>query len=149
MTERQWLWINFGSVTAFIFFILLSLITGGQDALVIMTEILAVLALIVAGVTIVYHRSEAMWVAVAAAAYIVPWGVFAAGYELAVEQTTSYYHLWFIFFYIAFTAAVVFLRKSFKQLNDEFKLFPVFLLFFHAMLLLYMIFLHIWWLLPF
>ncbi|WP_431800344.1 hypothetical protein [Halobacillus andaensis] len=148
MTVRQWVWVNFGSTAAFVLFVLLTLSTGGLPALVVMTEIIGFLALLVAITTIIYHRNEAMWMAVSVTAYMVPWLVFAIGYELNIGEDSNYYHLWFVLFYMALTGAIVFLKKSFLELEDQFKLFPVFLLFFHAMLLIFMIVLHIWWLLP-
>ncbi|MFG6149591.1 hypothetical protein [Halobacillus sp. B23F22_1] len=149
MTERQWIWINVGNVIAFLTFVLLSLSTGGQRAIVVLTETMGVLALVFAIITVIYRKSEYKWFALCAIAYLAPWAVFAIGYETGITAASSYYHLGFLFFYIVMIASIVFLKISFQKLHEQFKLMPVFLLFFHAILLLFVMVIHIWWLLPF
>ncbi|GGF16497.1 hypothetical protein GCM10010954_13900 [Halobacillus andaensis] len=149
MTERQWIWINVGNIIAFLMFVLLSLSTEGQRAIVVLTETIGVLALVFAIITLIYGKAEFKWFAVCGIACLAPWVVFAIGYETGITATTNYYHLGFMLFYIVMIASIVFLKISFQKLHDEFKLIPVFLLFFHAILLIYIMVIHIWWLLPF
>ncbi len=152
MEERYWLWINLGGVSAFGLFILISLCTAingpAQGALVIISEIIALLSFIFAGVTLYYIKDRQRWFAVSVLSFIGVWIAFGIGYEVGVDQDTNNGWIWFYLYYVVFIASLVLLRYSYAKIKGLFKLAPVFFIFFNAMLTLYMVTIHIWFMLP-
>ncbi|MFC7062701.1 hypothetical protein [Halobacillus seohaensis] len=149
MSEKQWIWINLGGILTFGLFLLISLITRGQNALVVMTEIIGFITLIFAIITFIYIKNDNRWLCISIIAYTIPWIVFGVGYEIGIEESMNNFNLWFAIFYGFIIASFVFMQRSYHNLTNIFKLVPAFFLFFHSILLLYMVVLHIWWLLPF
>ncbi|MFC7320120.1 hypothetical protein [Halobacillus campisalis] len=148
MSARQWVWINLGGVFAFGLFFVLSLITRGHTAFVVLTEIIGLATLGFAIAAIVYKKKDLRWLAISIISYMTPWLVFAIGHEAGVNASSTLKGLWFFPFYITIVAGMFFIKRSYHYLEGLFKLLPAFFLFFHSILLLYMIALHIWWVLP-
>ncbi|UOQ92679.1 hypothetical protein MUO14_20010 [Halobacillus shinanisalinarum] len=153
MTERHWLWMNLGGVSAFGLFILISLCTAingpAQGAIVVISEIIGILIFIFAVLTLFYIKDRQRWFAISILSFVGVWIAFGIGYEMSIDAQTNNSWIWFYLYYVAFIASIVLLKFSYAKIRGLFKLTPIFFIFFNAMLTLYMVTIHIWYLLPF
>ncbi|UOR13277.1 hypothetical protein [Halobacillus amylolyticus] len=153
MTERHWLWINLGGVIAFGLLTLISLCTAingpAQVTLVVISEIIGILTFIFAILTLFYIKDRQRWFAISILSFMGVWIAYGIGYEIGIDAQTNNSWIWFYLYYVVFIASVVLLRFSYTKIKGLFKLAPVFFIFFNAMLTLYMITIHTWYLLPF
>ncbi|WP_226576597.1 hypothetical protein [Halobacillus litoralis] len=153
MTEKRLLYVNLGSVITFVLFLFLSFVTAETESthrvMIIICEITGGITFIFAIISLFYIRSDHRYMSVAILAFLSPWLIYALGYEMKLSSDTSYIWTWFISLYLLITAGIVLLRYCYRKVENGLKLAPVFLLFFHAIFIVYLIFIHIWWSLPF
>ncbi|SFJ61567.1 hypothetical protein SAMN04487936_10374 [Halobacillus dabanensis] len=153
MTERQLIYGNMGMVITFGLFLFLSFVTAEadatQDVMILISEIVGSITLISAIVSLFYIKSTQRYLPIANLCFLVPWILYAIGFELGFDETTNYSWIWFIGLYLLLITGFIFLRISYRRIEGYFKLLPVFLLFINGIFFVYLIFIHIWWSIPF
>ncbi|MFQ3543698.1 hypothetical protein Q7A53_06405 [Halobacillus rhizosphaerae] len=153
MTEKQLLFVNLGGVITFGLFLLLSLLiqnaASTQHVMILLSEIIGGLTFAAAIISIVYMKTRKRWFPVSVLSFLSIWFVYMIGYEIGIDSSSSHSWIWFLIFYITAGVSIYFLKKSYQIMEGNFKLFPAFFMFFNSMLIVYMIFLTIWWNLPF
>lgn len=153
MTEKQLLFVNMASVIVFGVFLFLSFVTAEaestHDTMVLISEIIGGVTLIGAIISLFYIKSEQKYVSIAIISFLSPWLLFTIGYEAGVNTQTNHIWIGFIAVYIILVASFILLRKSYKRIQGAFKLIPAFLMFINAIFFVFLLFVQIWWLLPF
>ncbi|UOQ43585.1 hypothetical protein MUN89_16960 [Halobacillus salinarum] len=151
LTERKLLLGNLGMIITFGVCLLLSLLLrgSGQNAMVIISEVIGALTFITAIIAVIYIKSIQKWVPISVIAFLSVWLVFMIGYEAGIHASTPYQWIWFLVFYLVTVTSIVYLRLGYEKVEGNYKLLPAFFLFFNSMLTVSMIFIHIWWNLPF
>ncbi|ARI78169.1 hypothetical protein [Halobacillus mangrovi] len=153
MTEKQLLYVNLGGVIAFSLFMLLSFATAEAETahrvIIVISEVLGGLTLISAIISLSYIKSEQRFVPISIIAFLIAWLIYAIGYEVGIDETTKYSWIWFISLYIILFAGFYIIRNCYKKVLGYYKLLPPFLLFLNGMLFVFLLFIHIWWQLPF
>ncbi|MCA1022636.1 hypothetical protein GLW03_12635 [Halobacillus halophilus] len=153
MSEKQQLYAHTGLMAAFSLFLFLSFVTAEADSaqrvMITISEVIGCSAVAGAAISLYYIKSSQRMLILAILAFLAPWLVYGIGYEAGWNGDTSYVWVWFIGLYLLLTGSFIVLRMSYKKTEEIFKLVPVFLMFVNAILTAYLIFIHIWWSLPF
>lgn len=153
MTDRQLIYVNMAFVITFGLFLFLSFVTAEADAtqnvMILISEIVGSISLIGAIVSLFYIKNDQRYLPIAILCFLAPWVLYAIGFELGFDETTKYSWIWFICLYLLLIAGFIFLRICYKKIEGYFKLIPVFLIFINAIFFVYLIFIHIWWSIPF
>ncbi|MGP4061884.1 hypothetical protein [Halobacillus litoralis] len=153
MTEKQLLYVNMGCVITFGLFLFLSFVTAEADAtqgvMILISEIIGGLTLLCAIISLFYIKTDQRYMPVAILTFLIPWILFAIGYELGFDATTDYTWIWFIGLYLLLIAGFILMKTCYSKVLNAYKLVPAFLIFINGILFVYLIFIHIWWSLPF
>ncbi|MBH0228648.1 hypothetical protein [Halobacillus yeomjeoni] len=153
MSEKHWVYTNLGAVITFGLFLTLSFVTlesgSSHDIMILITEIIGGLVLVASIVSIMYIETDQKYVPVSIISFLSAWLVFALGFELGIRSSTPYKWIWFLSLYIIFITGFIFMRKSYTKITGAFKVLPVFLMFINGTFLAFILFIHLWWSLPF
>ncbi|KHE73217.1 hypothetical protein [Halobacillus sp. BBL2006] len=153
MTEKQWLYVNLGGVIAFSLFVLLSFGTAeagsAHGVMILISEIVGGLTLVSSILSLLYIKSEQRFISISIVAFLIAWLIYAIGYEIGIDGETKHSWIWFFSLYIILLAGFIVIRICYKRILGLYKLLPPFLLFLNGMLFVFIIFIHIWWHLPF
>ncbi|WP_027956596.1 hypothetical protein [Halobacillus kuroshimensis] len=153
MSEKQQLYAHTGLLAAFSLFLFLSFVTAEADSvqrvMITISEVIGCASLAGAVISLYYIKSSQRFMILAILAFLVPWLVYGIGYEAGLDGDTSYVWVWFISLYLLLVGGFIILRISYKKTEEIFKLVPASLMFVNAILFVYLIFIHIWWSLPF
>ncbi|SEH95344.1 hypothetical protein SAMN05192559_10649 [Halobacillus karajensis] len=153
MTEKNFLYTNLGCVITFGLFLFLSLVTAESDAtqhvMILISEIIGGITMAAAAASLFYIKSDQKYLPVSILGFLAPWLLYAIGYELGFDGSTNHTWVWFISLYLLLVAGFIFIRYNYRKVEGYFKLVLVFLLFINAIFFVYLLFIHIWWNLPF
>ncbi|AKG05055.1 hypothetical protein AAV35_009725 [Salimicrobium jeotgali] len=152
MKERTWLRLTVGGIFLLAFLILLSIVTmetaSVQRVYVTLSEVTGVMTLVMA-VTAVTKDERRKWIFIGTASFLVTWAMLAVAYEIGLGKDSSAGWLWFFLYYVIALVTIIILKKSVRETPGKELLFPVTLLFFAGIQLVYVFTVHIFWNLPF
>ncbi|MFD1017649.1 hypothetical protein [Thalassobacillus hwangdonensis] len=151
MNEDLILKINIWGAIVFVLFLFLDIILIGTETafnvFALLTAIIGLIVLISAVVGTVLIINEDKWVAISIVAFLSVWVMFSIGYILGFDEPFMNYRSFFITYYIIFVVSAVFMRIAFKKIITVFKILPGVFLFINALITLYIVFMHMWWVL--
>ncbi|WLR47687.1 hypothetical protein LC065_19685 [Halobacillus litoralis] len=153
MSEKNLLYANVGCVGLLGLLLFLSFVTAEADAtqqvMILISEIIGAITLVVAFLSFYYIRSDQRYLPISVLCFLAPWLLYGIGYEIGFNASTPYTWIWFIGLYILLITGFIFIRIGYKKVEGHYKLVIAFLLFINGIFFVYLIFIQIWWSIPF
>ncbi|RDY70241.1 hypothetical protein ACJA3J_05520 [Halobacillus sp. SY10] len=153
MSEKNLLYANVGCVILLGLLLFLGFVTAEADAtqqvMILISEIIGGITLVVAILSLFYIKSDQRFLPLSILCFLAPWLLYGIGYEVGFDAATPYTWIWFIGLYILLIAGFIFIRIGYKKIEGHYKLVSAFLLFINAIFFVYLIFIQIWWSIPF
>lgn len=153
MNKRVMLYINTGITALFVISLFISFATmeaeGTHQTWVTITECVGGASILLAGISLVYLKDEHRFVPLSILYFFAPWLLYALGHEIGFDASTPYVWAWFIGLYLLLIAGFILIRMLYFKMHGVYQLIPAVLLFVNGILLVYLLFLQLWWLLPF
>ncbi|SDJ41922.1 hypothetical protein [Salimicrobium halophilum] len=152
MKEKNWLWLVVAGVSLFGIFVILSVVTLNTDTVqrvfVILSEVFGVVTLAFSIWGWVKIPSQ-KWLYIAPVAFLGSWLMIGIAYEIGFDATMDHGWVWFLVYYIVAVASSVLLRFSIGKTEGKQALMPISMLFVQSIQIVYVIIIHIIWMLPF